>query len=1594
MQEVKDETLVQVSNSAEVIAIVASNKDDAWIINYMPSLSKLLENAVLSEYSNLHDILRPIMERLLKCIPPAGSETPTSNEIKSLEQWVDNVIEGLNKPDKPPSARDRLHGPLFVVSCYVRARPEKAEVITPILIKIASKLIRELTNTGGTATVPGVPPPAPLPVPIAENAHRLIITALDICQTLLGGMKDQRRHFLSAVYHLIEHCPTISMCRYIMDMLREWILVRKDGIPSYKEKAGLLNKMMSFELRKDESLLNDYLRFILDIFKDPDLQRTDLTSRLENSFLLGTRSKDPVLRSQFIDMLDSSLPKDVHGRLQYLLSTQSWDFLANGYWMPLATDLLFGCIQPDQDSMILPLRRLLHVDHVKTDQIWIGIFETCWKSLPRPQQVSVERWLTGLLVKEHHIEQTGIRPNVIQTLLGGALACGRNFLLPAYVVKYLSKTYGAWHIGLEILTRSLEHYEDEHQLQENCADALSELYAELAEDDLFYGLWRRRCIHDETNAALALEQNGLWSRAQEVYEIGQTRARSGAIPYTENEYNLWQDHWILAAQKLQQWDILTDLARHEGNHDLLLECAWRLSDWGSNDREMIERSLEAVADVATPRRKVFEAYTALIKAHTGQDQPADFLRVLDEAIQLSIRKWVSLPQQQSAAHTPLLQLFQQYVELQEAAGVFESLSLTNPMNLEARVTQDLKPIFQTWRERLPNFWDDISVWSDLLAWRQHVFAAVTKVYVPLIPAGETATYGYRGYHETAWTINRFGHVARKHQLSDVCTSALGKIYNLPNIEISEAFLKLREQAMCYYQKPDKYAEGLDSISTTNLMYFAPAQKAEFLTLKGMFIAKLGQNDDANLAFAQAVQMDLNLPKAWAEWGKYNDRLFRETPIRTDSGDPQQHAAKRISFAANAVSCYLQAAGLYKSAKARKLLIRVLWLLGLDDSSGAISRSFETYQGDMAIWYWITLIPQLLGSLHHREARHARGILMKIAKSFPQALYYQLRTSREDFSQLHRQQQQAAQQRRYMAERERRRLAQAAAQMAQAAQANAPVAVETTAAAPHTPVESSAKTSAQAQTDATGVPVLPPSTDESRAPSAPMSAVDAPKKEPTEEIVVKSEPVDTLKTTTPVESSPAPSQQSAAPASGDGGPPNGAPNGSQQPNMARTPVQSMIRQPQELIDEVLNILKTAFPLLALSMEKMVDCIISRAAPTTEEMVYRFLSALLNDAIAQWAQKSRVPNDNDPMPVNTREKIKQYSQSHNLRPDMKKVFHDSFLTQSYSMRGYITKLQEWHDEYERFLDARPRTEPLDQGDSLMTDYHHTKFDEVEIPGQYMEHVDSNNDFVKIGRFAPTVDVVRGVGLCFRRIHMIGTTGSVHSFAVQAPSGRHCRREERLTQLFRIMNSVLQRRKESRKRHLCIHLPAAIPLAPTLRLVTNDASYRSLQDVLDDHCKSMGMSRDKPVLEFIDKFRQLYFPTDVSAEIRLHSFSHADLVPSQHPEEDVETVEYKVTRMELVEEIATKYVPETVLTNVSSFFETSCVPASFELTYFLPVHDRCHVRCILAMADAQALCTANRRHDVHVSRCLSQQPNTRSIPLQPQNRSHVHVRDPTSL
>ncbi|GAA5983547.1 hypothetical protein JCM5350_000270 [Sporobolomyces pararoseus] len=1367
--DVTEDLLNQLCNSAEVLNVVSSYKPADWHLSNIAILHAIVEKGFSSGEPRLAAALRPVVERLFEHLPKSTPVTDTTNlspQAKAFVDWARTTVdEGLR-------SMNNLASIMLILQSWGKVEPEQIDAFIPSLIRVFSRLAKDHAAS-------------PTPVSSADPQLRLLVSSVEILRQRVSYLNMDRRWFLSGIVTLVEKSSNIDVCRFLLQMTRKWVFEHDEAYPTPKEKAGILNKMMSFETRNSEPLQKEYLNLILDIYTDASLARSELTFRLESAFLMGCKIRDPVIRSKFLAVFDKSLPSGLFSRLHYIVGIQSWETLSETYWMHQALDLLLGAVDtqdrlfvrpaaasldPQSEAFVKQLesydtgglvgaaRKLLYADPQATHSTWIATFKAGWSCLSRSEQRHVTEFLVNLLMREYHLRSVDRRPNVVQTLLQAALACSPTLILPPHVVRYHARTFNAWHTGIELLQNTLELPREPESVKETAMDALTELYAELSEEDLVYGLWRRRAAYNETNAAISWEQIGEWNQAQVLYESAQITARTGVLPFTESELALWEDHWIVSAQKLQQWDVLSDMAKNEDNKELLLECAWRLADWNT-ERPMIEAAIESMNPVPTPRRRIFEAYLALLSTYTPGKTPDEmaaakkaFNKLCDEGIQLSLRKWYYLPETVTQAHVPLLQVFQQFVELQETQAIFQSLIQTTAANLDTR-SSELKSILGTWRDRLPNLWDDVNIWSDLVAWRQHVFSAINKHYLPLVPppnapggAQNASSFAYRGFHETAWIINRFAHVARKHHLNEVCITSLTKIYTLPNIEIQEAFLKLREQAKSHYHNPAELASGLEVINNTNLMYFNGPQKAEFFTLKGMFLAKLHLHDEANQTFNLAVSMDMTFAKAWAEWGEYQDRMFKENPTE-------------LTIAANAVSCYLQAAGLYKNAKVRKMLVRVLWLLSLDDANDTIAKAFENYKGEVPSWYWITFVPQLLLALSgQREARYFRVILVKIAKAYPQAVFYHLRTTRDEFTIARRQ------------------------------------------------------------------------------------------------LIYQ--------------------QRAAAAANGD----TNAQNSNELPPGAQD------RYPVEYIQEILNILKTAFPLLALSLEMVTDQFVNRFRPPPEEDIYRLVTNLLNDALQKYNARALLPDYDGQLAPYQVANVTGFAE--NLQVD-KERFKQDFVTSKPTMLEFIERLRNWRDRYETVLKRTANLGQLANSSHWLVEFQYQKFDEIEMFGQYHQHEDNNNNFVRINHVNNEYKVIYSHGTFFRRLSFFGTDGSVHQFSIQIPAGRNARREERIMQLLRLLNCPLASRKESRKRNLQFNVPAIVPFSAGVRIIENDDSITSLQDVYEQHCRSIGISREDPILAFTERMQALY---------------------RQSPTPDRATL--AIGRQEIYEEISNKMVPDTIL------------------------------------------------------------------------------------
>ncbi|KAF6745749.1 hypothetical protein DFP72DRAFT_856056 [Ephemerocybe angulata] len=937
--------------------------------------------------------------------------------------------------------------------------------------------------------------------------------------------------------------------------------------------------------------------------------------------------------------------------------------------------------------------------------------------------------------------------------------------LPLHLVKYLAKNFGCWHMALEILGSALDTMKDDDPtIRDYIYDSLAEIYAdsELAEEDMFYGYGDGVPFCRTPTLGLLLNRLGCGSKRRRSTNLRKPRSgKPCRLTRSSSAYGGPLGAGCRKqAEKLQQWDILYEFAKSEGNQELMLENAWRTRDW-SVEKDDLEEQINRLPEVATPRRRVFEAFIAFLKVPAAVEKNVDFTRCLEDAMQLSLHKWIGLPQHFSVAHIPLLQHFQQFVELQEAVQIFGSLSQTNVQNLEKK-SSELKMVLQAWRERLPNIYDDINIWSDLVAWHQNVFNAINLAYMPLIcgtsqasgnNSANTSTYGYRGYHETAWIINRFAHVARKLGLLDVCY--------LPHEDLHPS------EHRDFRSLPQAARAG--EVAT---------QKAEFHTLKAMFFAKLGKNDDANYAHAQAAQLDMSQAKCWAEWGKYHDRMFK-------AGDLQN---ADYSIAASAVSCYMQAVGLYKCAKSRPLLARILWLLSIDDQHNQVAKAFDGYTGDGAYWYWISL-----------------------------AIFYQLRTNREELHALKRhftlRAQQHAQQQAAMAE---------AARRAANADGNGDVAM------------------ADGTAEVAALPPIP------EMPAAPRIA-------------------------------------------------------------------------HEHVEEIMQVLKTAFPLLILSLETMVDQIQHKFKQSPEEDVYRNISLLMQDAIQSFVIRMNAQEDDGAM--NQQTILTLQRMSGNMPIFIRKDFEDDFVNAKITHAQYMQRLKNWRDRFEKIIDGRPAMQPLALLSRYLTELgQYSKVGEIEVPGQYTEDKDSNQSFVRIQKYAPKFETYRSNGSCWKRFTLYGNDYSKTSFLVQLPCHRQSRREERVIQISAHSTGLSTAKKRAGGEiNLNFHLPPIIACSPNVRLFQTDSSYVSLGDIYDLHCDERGIFKEEPILYSEEKVKQV-----------LKTFRGI-------PSPALTKTEYISVKKDIFDEISDKMVQENILTNI--------------------LHDSHHGRPHRAVEDAQAVHAAAR-------------------------------------
>ncbi|KAJ4791719.1 Transformation/transcription domain-associated protein [Rhynchospora pubera] len=1501
----------------DVMNKVLEKQPRLFIRNNINHISQILEPCFNNKMVDAGKSLCTLIKMVFTAFPLDSPTTP--QEVKILYQRVADLLQkhlaAVTAPQISPDAANMnsiISFALSVIKALSEVQKNFIDPLIGLLLRVLQRLVRDMGTSGlhsrqgqkaeldSSASSRAGPTDAASSSSVISNLKNVLLLISE--RVMLSP--DYRKSIGQILHALLSERatdPTVLLC--VLDTVKGWIETDFRAMPSgpaaglnpkdivaYVQKLALVDRK-AFPPNLLEEWDQKFLQLLYGLCADgtkyPLQLRQEIFQKVERQFMLGLRAKDPETRQRFFLLYHESLTRTLFARLQFIIQVQDWEAVSDEFWLKQGLDLILALLVenepinlapnsarvpplllhglvPDRGplmqaqggasadgpegsdagapltfesltakhaqfltemsklqviDLMVPLRELAFADPNVTYHLWVLVFPIVWITLQKEEQVALAKPMIALLSKDYHKRQQTSRPSVVQAILEGLHLSHPQPRMPSELIKYIGKTYNAWHISLALLESHVMLFSNEAK----CSESLAELYRLLNEEDMRCGLWKRRSITAETRAGLSLVQHGYWQRAQNLFYHAMIKATQGtynnAVP--KSEMCLWEEQWLHCASQMSQWEVLSDFGKSVENYEILLDSLWKVPDWAYMKENVMPRAQVE----ETPKLRLIQAFFSLHdKGTTGV---AEAENLISKGVELALEQWWQLPEHSVQARIPLLQQFQQLVEVQESSRILMDItngskaqtpgsSGANPQSAFA----DLKDILETWRLRTPNEWDGMTVWYDLLQWRNEMYNSVIEAFKDF---GQTnPQLHHLGYRDKAWNVNKLAHIARKQGLQEVCVRILDEMYGHSTMEVQEAFVKIKEQAKAFLEMKGELVRGLNLINNTNLEYFPPKHHAEIFRLKGDFMLKMNDSNAANLNYSNAISIYKHLAKGWISWGNYCDMVYKET--------------REEAWLEYAVCCFFQGVK-YGVSNSRSHMARILYLLSFDTANEPVGRALDKYLDQLPHWVWLSWIPQLLLSLQRNEAPHCKLVLMKVAQVYPQALYYWLRT--------------------YLMERR---------DVANKSDMSRNIALQRMQQAMSVAASGSAHTGNVSVSDGN-----PRSATGHHA--GPGAGPDAQSHEGGSNV------------------QGGPEADRSGPADG------GGPHDQSQQNVPDSVGQMQMRRVNnaggaanlvasavsafEAAKEIMEALRNKHTNLANELEILLSEIGSRFVTLPEERLLAVVNALLHRCYKY--------------PTATTGEVPQ-----SLRKELSGVCRACFSAEA--VNKHVDFVREYKHEFERDLDPEststfpstlaelterlkhwknilqsnvedrfPAVLKLEEESKVLRDYHVV---DVEIPGQYFTDQEVAPDHtVKLDRIGPDIPIVRRHGSSFRRLTLIGSDGSQRHFIVQTSLTPNARSDERMLQLFRILNKMFDKHKESRRRHLAINTPIIIPVWSQVRMVEDDLMYSTFLEVYEINCARNNREADTPITTFKEQLNQAItgqFSPDAVVDLRLQAYN----------------------------------------------------------------------------------------------------------------------------
>jgi hypothetical protein len=146
-------------------------------------------------------------------------------------------------------------------------------------------------------------------------------------------------------------------------------------------------------------------------------------------------------------------------------------------------------------------------------------------------------------------------------------------------------------------------------------------------------------------------------------------------------------------------------------------------------------------------------------------------------------------------------------------------------------------------------------------------------------------------------------------------------------------------------------------------------------------------------------------------------------------------------------------------------------------------------------------------------------------------------------------------------------------------------------------------------------------------------------------------------------------------------------------------------------------------------------------------------------------------------------------------------------------------------------------------------------VDIPGQYLtDREPTTQHHVKLVSFGSKIDVLHRTGFSQRRLSLLGSNGHEYHFLVQFEIPHMTRSDERMMQFHEFMNRVMDKCIVTRKRNLRASVPVVIPVTPRVRLIQDNPSNVSMQEMYSKAMFERNIDPDAPMLLLRDEVEKL--------------------------------------------------------------------------------------------------------------------------------------------